>query len=204
MTKFLDENGLLYYHQKVKAGLNNKVDKETGKGLSTNDYTTDEKNKLAGLNNYSLPTASAETLGGIKVGAGLVIHNGVLSASGGGTADSVDWSNVTNKPTKVSEFINDSNYQTGEQVSTAINDAISGISGIEFEVVTSLPSTGTKGVIYLVSNSGSGSNVYDEYIYVNNAFEKIGTTNVDLSNYYNTSNLTPILNSEIDTIVAGA
>lgn len=32
--------------------LENKVDKELGKGLSTNDYTTEEKNKLAGLNNY--------------------------------------------------------------------------------------------------------------------------------------------------------
>ena len=32
--------------------LGNKVDKETGKGLSTNDYTTAEKTKLAGLENY--------------------------------------------------------------------------------------------------------------------------------------------------------
>ena len=33
----------------VDAGLNGKVDKVSGKGLSTNDYTTDEKNKLAGI-----------------------------------------------------------------------------------------------------------------------------------------------------------
>jgi len=33
----------------VEAALNNKVDKETGKGLSTNDYTTVEKTKLAGI-----------------------------------------------------------------------------------------------------------------------------------------------------------
>ena len=38
---------------------------------------------------YTLPTASSTTLGGIKVGAGLSISNGVLSANGGGTADSV-------------------------------------------------------------------------------------------------------------------
>lgn len=47
-----------------------KVDKETGKGLSTNDFTTDEKNKLAGIdenaNNYTLPTAFRSTLGGVK------------------------------------------------------------------------------------------------------------------------------------------
>ena len=48
---------------------------------------------------YTLPVASATTLGGIKVGAGLSINDGVLSATGGGgTADSVDWSNVNNKP----------------------------------------------------------------------------------------------------------
>ena len=95
MAKYLDQNGLLYFWQKIVSKF---VAKESGKGLSTNDYTTEEKNKLAGLNNYTLPTASAETLGGVKVGAGLTINEGVLSATGGGTADSVDWSNVQNKP----------------------------------------------------------------------------------------------------------
>ena len=47
---------------------------------------------------YSLPTASATTLGGVKVGSGLAISNGVLSATGGGKADSVAWGNVTGKP----------------------------------------------------------------------------------------------------------
>ena len=47
--------------------IGNKVDKVEGKGLSTNDYTTEEKNKLAGLENYTLPIASDATLGGVKV-----------------------------------------------------------------------------------------------------------------------------------------
>ena len=68
-------------------GLSTKVDKVAGKGLSTNDFTTAEKNKLAGIaagaNAYSLPIASATVLGGIKVGNNLTISNGVLS----GTAD---------------------------------------------------------------------------------------------------------------------
>ena len=64
--------------------IGNKVDKVDGKGLSTNDYTTDEKNKLSGVelgaNNYSLPTATTDVLGGIKVGNGLTVdENGVLS-----------------------------------------------------------------------------------------------------------------------------
>lgn len=48
----------------------------------------------------TLPIASADTLGGIKVGAGLSINSetGVLNANGGGVADSVDWNNITSKP----------------------------------------------------------------------------------------------------------
>lgn len=47
-----------------------------------------------------LPIATADTLGGIKVGAGLSINpdTGVLSTTGGGTADSVKWDNVLSKP----------------------------------------------------------------------------------------------------------
>ena len=63
----------------------NFVSQESGKGLSTNDFTTEEKNKLAGVannaNNYTLPAASSTTLGGVKVGSGLSIDNGVLSAA---------------------------------------------------------------------------------------------------------------------------
>lgn len=78
--------------------LNSKVDVEEGKGLSTNDFTNAEKTKLANLENYELPTASNTQLGGVKVGEGLSITNGVLSATGGGEAESVQWTNVLNKP----------------------------------------------------------------------------------------------------------
>lgn len=98
MSKFLDENGLLYLWGKIKTLAGGKVDKVDGKGLSTNDFTTAEKSKLEGLENYTLPAASADVLGGVKVGAGLAVNQGVLSATGGGTADAVDWSNVLNKP----------------------------------------------------------------------------------------------------------
>jgi hypothetical protein len=67
-----------------QSALDLKVDKVTGKGLSTNDFTTSEQTKLSGIetnaNNYSLPTASATVLGGIKVGSRLSINSGVLSA----------------------------------------------------------------------------------------------------------------------------
>lgn len=84
MAKFLDSTGLAYFKGKILSLLSNKVDKVSGKDLSTNDFTADAKNKLDGIaenaNNYSLPTASASTLGGVKVGSNLSISNGMLSA----------------------------------------------------------------------------------------------------------------------------
>lgn len=53
----------------------------------------------------ALPIASADTLGGIKVGAGLSIsEQGTLSATGGGTADAVEWKNVLDKPTTIAGY----------------------------------------------------------------------------------------------------
>jgi len=69
MSKYLDSNGLLYLWSKIKTLLGGKVDKVEGKGLSANDFTTAEKEKLAELENYTLPEATAE-----------------------------DWSNIQNKP----------------------------------------------------------------------------------------------------------
>lgn len=78
--------------------IQSKVDKVDGFGLSSNDFTSQEKTKLAGLSNYALPTASDTIKGGIKVGTGLTMNGEVLSATGGGMADSVEWDNVLGKP----------------------------------------------------------------------------------------------------------
>ena len=59
----------------------------------------------SGGSTYTLPIASADVLGGIKVGAGLTISTeGTLSATGGGTADAVEWNNVLDKPTTVAGY----------------------------------------------------------------------------------------------------
>lgn len=57
------------------------VQVESGKGLSTNDYTTAEKEKLASLQNYTLPTATASVLGGVKIGTGIDIVDGTISVN---------------------------------------------------------------------------------------------------------------------------
>ena len=63
--KYTDDNGLLYLIQKIKTLLGNKVDKETGKGLSTNDYTNADKTivtnidgRVTTLENAGYQTAS--------------------------------------------------------------------------------------------------------------------------------------------------
>ena len=93
MAKFLDENGAAYLINKILVLLNNKIDKEEGKNLSEENFTTLLKTKLENLEDYSLPMANDQTLGGIKVGLGLTIDsNGKLSVS------SLDWENIINKP----------------------------------------------------------------------------------------------------------
>ena len=73
-------------NQAIYTALSGKVDTETGKGLSSNDYTDAEKTKLAGIeagaNAYTLPAATTSALGGVKVGSNLAVDaNGVLSGN---------------------------------------------------------------------------------------------------------------------------
>lgn len=100
MSKYLDNDGLLYLWQKIKnifatqTDLSDKVDKETGKGLSTNDYTTTEKNKLAGI-------ASGAQVNVIET---VKVNNTALTPSSKAV-------NVT-VPTKTSDITNDSGFIT--------------------------------------------------------------------------------------------
>ena len=84
---------------------------------------------------YTLPIAGTGvngTLGGIKVGSGLIIDSGtgVLSATGGGTADSVEWSGVLNKPTDISYWNNDSGYITLANVMAGATASTAGAAGV--------------------------------------------------------------------------
>ena len=82
------------------------------------------------------------------------------------------------------------------------DNAVSGITQFDFEIVTSLPTTGVKGKIYLVSHSHGTGDAYDEYIWTGSAFEKIGNTDIDLSGYMKTTDMVAITTSEIDTLFA--
>ena len=293
--KYLDDNGLTYYHSKVKTLLAGKQDAESGKGLSTNDFTdalktkydnaatkvdqiietggepnvietvkvngtalTPDANKavdvtvptktsdLTNDSNFVVDASYVHTdnnftttlknkLTNIAAGAEVnvqsdwsvtdtasdafiknkptipTVNNATLTIQKNGTtvktfsanASSNVTANIT-VPTNNNELTNGAGYQTATEVQTAINDALEDITGIDFQVVSSLPATGEKGVIYLVSHSHGTGDVYDEYIWLSssNSYEKIGSTDIDLSGYVLSSDLVAISNAEIDTIVA--
>ncbi len=83
-NKYLNFDGLSHLIDKLKASIAKKVDKVEGKSLSTNDYTTAEKTKLAGIaegaNNYTLPSAGT-SLGGVKSGGDVTISGGVITVN---------------------------------------------------------------------------------------------------------------------------
>ena len=152
---------------------------------------------------YELPVATTTTVGGIKVGAGLSItSDGTLSATGGGVADSVAWENVTGRPTKLSQFTNDEgfigntvnnllNYYLKSETynKTEVNDLVSNIVTLNILKVDQLPTENiSTTTIYLVpKTSMQENNICDEYIYINDKWEIIGNTEIDLTNYLQTT-----------------
>lgn len=158
MAKYLDNNGLLYFWQKIKTTF-----------AKTSDLAT--------------------------------------------VATSGSYNDLTDKPTipegsdltgyATETWVGNQGYQTSSDVQSAINTALSGITGVKFEVVNSLPATGNAGTIYLIQKATTATgNIYTEWIYVNSDWEILGDTTVDLSGYVQTSDLVAITNAEIDTTMA--
>lgn len=79
-----------------------------------------------------------------------------------------------------------------------LKDLIDAITSFSYEVVQTLPASGQNGKIYLVpidESGGPSDNYYEEYIWVNNAWEMIGTTEMDLTNYVQFSALATVATS---------
>ena len=154
----------------VKTSLDNKVDKVAGKGLSTNDFTTEEKSKLDALP----ANAEANVITSIqKNGVTLAINNKTVNVE---------------VPTALSGFTNDSGFitsavnnlanyytKTDTYTKTEVNELVA--VKVSMTIVQSLPAEGNATTIYLVPKSStSAGNVYDEYIWVDNSWELIGNT----------------------------
>ena len=174
----LGKAGVVWLLSKIKTALGEKVDKVDGKVLSTNDYTKADKDKLAAFGNATDYSKTTEI-------------ESLITGKGYQTA------------TQVNTAITVKGYQTSSQVQSLINNSLSGITGIDFNVVTSLPATGVSGVIYLVLHSHSdGQDNYDEFIWLTDSskYEKIGNTDIDLSGYLKSSDIVDITETELNAM----
>ena len=199
---YLDKPDLLYVLTKIKTELEaGYVPQDGDKVLSDVNFTQDLKDKLDGI-------ASEATK---------VIVDALLTAEGTnpveGKAIYEAIQNVLNSPTftgipkapTANSGTNDDQIATTAFVVAAIEAAIAGVSHFEYEVVDGgeLPLSGETGKIYLLEKTGgkTDKNKYEEYVWVNGAWEYIGDTGaVDLAGYVKTEDLVPIPTTEIDSI----
>jgi hypothetical protein len=95
-------------------------------------------------------------------------------------------SDLTNNSGFITKAVNDlTNYYLKSETYTKeeVQSLISAINSVTLQKVESLPEPGESNVIYLVPKSGSGNDIYNEYIYIDGKPEHIGSTQIDLSNY---------------------
>ena len=146
---------------------------------------------------FTLPIASENILGGIKVGAGLSISgDGILSATGGGVADSVAWENVVGRPTNLSQFTNDSGFITNSALTDyALKSEIPDISNFATKTevaakqdtlvsgtnIKTINGTSLLGSGNIVIEAGGGSEITD--VLDNKSYARTQGSWVDLTNW---------------------
>lgn len=155
--------------------------------------------KKSDYKKYTLPIATHTTLGGIKVGSGLSID----SSTGVLTANVQAWSSLTGKPfssVNPTDFtttsgilsINNATWAKKSDVSDSLSEyytkeqvdsLVSNLKKATITVVPTLPATGEEGIIYLVGTSAP----YEQYVWEGSAWIDLGSTEIDLSNYVNTT-----------------
>ena len=142
-----------------------------------------------------------------KDSTNLVLSGGVKDAIDSLNSDfNADLATINSSITNLSDEIdNIVNVEIGDQLKSSIIDnltssdtekalsarqgkvlkeLIDNLANLQITVVDTLPTTGESNIIYLVKKAGTGTDIHDEYVYVKGNWEKIGTTDVDLTNYY--------------------
>lgn len=142
-----------------------------------------------------------------KDSTNLVLSGGVKDAIDSLNSDfNADLATINSSITNLSDEIdNIVNVEIGDQLKSSIIDnltssdtekalsarqgkvlkeLIDNLANLQIAVVDTLPATGESNIIYLIKKVGTGTDIHDEYVYVEGNWEKIGTTDVDLSNYY--------------------
>lgn len=215
----------------VNSALANKVDKVDGKGLSSNDYTDSEKTKLEGIaenaNNYSLPNATSDILGGVKVGTNISVSSGTISVATGTTSamgvvkleNAASESTTTAATPAAVKAVKDIADGKAEKATTlsgyGIEDAYTKTE-IDNKVSSALHYKGSKdtyaelptegnvvGDVWNIVNADSthGVKAGDNVAWNGTTWDVLAGT-IDLSAYMLISDMVAIENADIDKIVA--
>lgn len=129
-------------------------------------------------------------------------------------ATSGSYDDLSDKP-DLSGFITNSvdnlvNYYLKSETytRTEVQQLIGALQMFHYEIYAELPQSGAGNVLYLIGPTDSGSDKYEEYVYANDTFTKIGDTSIDLSGYVTTSALNIMLrdyvtSSTLTVLLAG-
>lgn len=199
---YVGDTDLLYILTKIKNVLDGTggytpgyVQKETGKGLSTNDFTSALLTKLNGITEGADSVEWTQTqASGTKI-AEITINGGTPIEIFVPTSQTITIDSTMSSSSE--------NAVQNKVIKQYVDEAVGSVVSIEFRTVNELPVTGENGVIYLVPNgTATGQNRKDEYVWITSEsrFEKIGTTDIDLSGYVQSSDLAEITTSDIDSM----
>lgn len=164
-SSYLDYAGLSKYNDKIQAQLAKKVDAVVGKGLSTEDYTTADKEKLAGLTNYILPATTETALGGVMIATTTdpVPTKTALKADATGKTF-VDWTEAPMASTSVAGLIKlGEGFETDPDTGvTTIDSSVAGGGSVAWSDITDKPDLALKSDITGVYSYKGSVATYDD------------------------------------------
>lgn len=193
-TKYLDNNGLLYVWKKLKDTFVKKSDFDEMKNSIPKNVT-----ELLDAENYALKSSIPTKVDSLA-DAGDYAKKSEIPHRIDDMEGIEAYAKVTAIPKKVAELEDHADYVKKAELTEEVKGLIGNVNAIEFLVVEKLPESGDKRTIYLVSNAKGDNDSYDEFIWLDDKFEKIGTTSVDLSGYVKSEEIITITNEEIDAL----
>ena len=206
LDQYVNKDNLLYLKNKIDAIYAKKTEIPTKVSDLTNDAGYDTAASVnSKLESYAKKTEVPTKVSDLTNDSGFIstvpaeyITESELNTKGYQNASQVETA-ITNKgyqtASQVESIVNGKGYQTQSQVQAMVNNA----QHMKRQIVEELPqpSAANELTIYLVAND-KGS--YDEYMLINGKMDKVGASDVDLTGYLNTTNFTPLSNSDIDSI----